>query len=172
MQGLFDHMPFQQSKCDRLGCRRCANHGADVFSAVANPNVTLWDTSSARVLDSMFAGATSADPDVADWNVSLVSTMNGMFNGAVNADPDVSNWDVSKVTSMRQMFEGATTANPDVWPPGTPVPCGICRACLMAPFSDPRCLNMERQSRYRNGQFVQKRCFGKPRREQLGSWSG
>ncbi len=80
----------------------------------ANPDVSLWNTSSVTSMRAMFLGTTSANPDVSSWDTSMVTTMSSMFEGATSANPDVSLWNTSSVTSMSRMFRGATSANPDV----------------------------------------------------------
>ncbi len=81
---------------------------------LANPDVSLWDTSSIKFMNSVFFGATSADPDVSNWNTGQVLNMSNMFSGATAANPDVSNWNTTNVVSMFRMFYNASMATPDV----------------------------------------------------------
>ena len=61
-------------------------------------------------MSNMFYGCRGAafNPDVSNWDVSKVKTMNTMFRACYGAafNPDVSNWDVSKVENMNEMFRG------------------------------------------------------------------
>jgi len=51
----------------------------------------------------LFNGAALANPDVTNWDTSLVTDMRHLFNGVVLSDPDVSGWDIS---SVEQNFTG------------------------------------------------------------------
>jgi surface protein len=61
----------------------------------------------------MFNDASSFNGDISNWNVSKSRGMDSMFMGATKFDQDISAWNVSKVTLMSNMFDGAALENSD-----------------------------------------------------------
>ena len=52
----------------------------------------------------MFLSCKLFNQDISNWDVSNVKNMNSMFFGCENFNQDISGWDVSNVTDMRNMF--------------------------------------------------------------------
>ena len=77
-------------------------------------DISSWNTSSVRTMQSMFAGAKSFNQDLSKWDVSQVTDMLGMFSGAKSFNQDLSKWNVSQVTNMHKMFAGAKSFNQDL----------------------------------------------------------
>ena len=73
-------------------------------------DVSNWDTSSVKDMNSMFQGCTSLTQlDVSGFNTSSVTSMNNIFYYCSNLTSlDVSNFDTSKVANMDNMFYGCT----------------------------------------------------------------
>jgi len=81
------------------------------FRGTSNMIVTATDTPNlTQVTDmsQMFRFASLANPNVSLWDTSNVTTMELMFNGALAATPNISNWDVSNVDNMDNMLLGLT----------------------------------------------------------------
>ena len=57
--------------------------------------------------------AALANPDVSSWDTSQVTTMAGLFWGADAANPDVSAWDTSNILSFKYFFATQRPAMPD-----------------------------------------------------------
>lgn len=77
-------------------------------------DIGYWDTSGARRMDYMFAGAYAFNQPIDRWNTSQVWDMRGMFMGASNFDQNVGDWDTSRVADMSSMFLAAHEFNQDL----------------------------------------------------------
>ena len=90
-------------------------NGATLFN---NGGVALdWaDTSSVQNMEGMFALAETFDQPLPlpGWDTSSVTSMAGMFFGAEVFDQDISGLDVSAVKFMDSMFENAVLFNQDI----------------------------------------------------------
>ena len=53
----------------------------------------------------MFERCTNFNSDLSKWNVSKVKYMNSMFEGCTKFNSDLSKWDVSKVKGMDNVFK-------------------------------------------------------------------
>ena len=84
--------------------------GANKFTG----DISKWNMSSATIMTSMFAEATSFNVDLSKWDVSKVNDMPFTFYGASLFNGDLSKWDVSRVTNMLGMFYGASSFNGDI----------------------------------------------------------
>lgn len=71
-----------------------------------NGNISKWDMSNAKSLNSMFNGSmfSGIDGGIADWDVSNVEMMDYTFNSS-KFNSDISNWNVEKVRSMVCTFQ-------------------------------------------------------------------
>ena len=70
-----------------------------------NCDLSHWDVSQVEDMGFMFGGCTSFTGDgLKQWNVSKVKNMEAMFAKCKNLDCDLSHWDVSQVTNMQHMF--------------------------------------------------------------------
>merc|ERR1712238_426756 len=72
-----------------------------------NGDVSDWNVSSVKDMESMFSFTTEFNCNVSDWDVSSVKYMDGMFYEATEFNSDVSDWNVSSVKSMNYMFSNA-----------------------------------------------------------------
>ena len=82
-------------------------------TALANPDVSGWDTSQVIIMANMFQNTVKAIPDVSNWDTSSVTNMRVMFRNSTLASPNVSQWNVSSVTDMTSMFQDSIS-DPDV----------------------------------------------------------
>ena len=89
------------SRIDNFGAV-FASYGTKLF----NGNISKWDMSNAKSLNSMFNGSmfSGVDGGIADWDVSNVEMMDYMFNGS-KFNSDISGWNVEKVRSMVCAFQ-------------------------------------------------------------------
>ena len=79
-----------------------------------NFDVSSWDVSNVKYMNTMFYDCTSFNSDLSKWDVSNVEYMNSMFYGCTNFNSDLSKWDVSKVENMNSMFYGCEKFNCDL----------------------------------------------------------
>jgi surface protein len=84
--------------------------GANSFNA----DISSWDVSNVRRMDSMFYKADSFNADISEWDVSDVKNMAYMFYQAKNFNSNISNWNVSNVSNMDAMFYQASSFNQDL----------------------------------------------------------
>jgi len=90
---------------------------ADAFWGAANLQVLAEDVpdlSSVSSLQRMFRGAALANPDVSNWDTSTVNNMAGLFRNAPMANPDIGGWDTGAVTNMFGMLLSASSFNRDL----------------------------------------------------------
>ena len=64
-----------------------------------DPDIALWDVSSATTIQTMFNGATAFNQDISGWDVSSAINAANMFKDATAFNQDISGWDVSNITS-------------------------------------------------------------------------
>ena len=77
-------------------------------------DISKWDTSSVKSMESMFFGATSfIGENLSNWYVSHVTNMDSMFYKSSAFNQPIGSWDTSKVTSMNNMFY-QTSFNQDI----------------------------------------------------------
>jgi len=62
-------------------------------------------------MEKMFHGAVSFNVDISGWDVSEVKYMNSMFDTATSFNIGLSTWDVSKVKQMDFIFYEASNFN-------------------------------------------------------------
>ncbi|MDA0849002.1 MAG: BspA family leucine-rich repeat surface protein [Verrucomicrobia bacterium] len=79
-----------------------------------NDDLSYWKVDSVLSMNHMFEGASSFNGDLGSWNTEQVTSMKSMFKDASNFDSDISSWDVASVTNMNQMFAGANSFNQDI----------------------------------------------------------
>ncbi|SMM98608.1 Chitinase [uncultured Candidatus Thioglobus sp.] len=78
---------------------------------VFNGNISGWDVSNVRNMESMFRGAKSFNQDLSSWNVSNVMNMRRMFRSATAFNSDISGWNVNNVSNISEMLESASAFN-------------------------------------------------------------
>lgn len=76
-----------------------------------NCDISKWNVSNVKNMDSMFSGAKKFNQPLNDWNTSNVESMNYMFFDAISFNQPIENWVVSKVTTMHYMFGYAKNFN-------------------------------------------------------------
>ena len=91
-------------------------NGCVLSTASFNENISAWDTSSVKNMESMFCGASAFNQPLGDWSVDKVTNMCGMFQGAWAFNQPIGDWSVDKVTNMCWinmcgMFGGAWAFN-------------------------------------------------------------
>ena len=69
---------------------------AYVTSTNFNQPIGGWDISNVKIMDLMFANASSFNQDLSSWNVSNVTKMRGMFYGASSFNQSLDSWGTSK----------------------------------------------------------------------------
>ena len=79
-----------------------------------NGDISNWDVSNVRNMNSMFYYCELFNQDISDWNVSNVQDMSNMFAWCKSFNQDISEWDVSKVTDMTSMFFGCKKFNQEI----------------------------------------------------------
>jgi hypothetical protein len=62
----------------------------------------------------LFFGASSFNDDISAWDTSGVKRMDSMFYGAHSFNQDIGDWAVDSVTSMENMFRSASAFNQDL----------------------------------------------------------
>ncbi len=75
-----------------------------IFKTI-NPDISKWNVSKVRNMQSMFALCENFDCDISKWDVGNVEDMLGMFNCCFNFNQDISSWHVDKVKDMGCMFQ-------------------------------------------------------------------
>ena len=76
-----------------------------------NGDISRWDVSNVKDMESMFSYAKSFNQPIGDWDVSNVTNMRTMFFYADKFNQPIGDWDVSNVGVMTQMFQGAKSFN-------------------------------------------------------------
>ena len=71
-----------------------------------NPDISGWDVSKVRNMQSMFAICENFDCDISKWDVSNVIDMRFMFNSCKKFNQDLSHWDVKNVKYIECIFSG------------------------------------------------------------------
>ena len=79
-----------------------------------NGNISRWNVSNVKDMESMFSFAKSFNQPIGDWDVSNVTNMRTMFSEAISFNQPIGDWDVSNVGVMTQMFQGAKSFNQDL----------------------------------------------------------
>ena len=79
-----------------------------------NCDISRWNVSNVKDMSYMFYYAESFNSDISGWKVSEVKNMHGMFWGAKSFNGDISKWDVSNVKHMSHMFNYAENFNCDI----------------------------------------------------------
>jgi surface protein len=79
-----------------------------------NEDISKWDTSYVKDMNSMFEQATVFNIDIGSWNTSQVTDMRGMFSGVIYFNQNIGSWNTSQVTDMNRMFNRATVFNRDI----------------------------------------------------------
>jgi surface protein len=79
---------------------------ADAF----NQDISAWDVSSVRTLDTMFLDATSFDQAIGSWDVSNVNDMGWMFFNASAFNQDLSGWCVTQIPVAPTSFSAGATS--------------------------------------------------------------
>ena len=79
-----------------------------------NPDISEWDVSNVKNMDSMFRFCSKFNCDISKWNVSQVKNMYQMFYECESFNQDISNWDVRNVESVRDMFYSCKSFDQDL----------------------------------------------------------
>ena len=79
-----------------------------------NIDISEWDVSNVKTMDSMFFNCRHFNCDLSNWNVSNVEDMNYMFWSCKNFNCDISKWNVSNVANMKNMFDDCEKFNCDL----------------------------------------------------------
>lgn len=69
-----------------------------------NPDITSWDVSNVKNMESMFEKCENFNQDLSGWDVSNVENMDYMFYRCEKFNKDLSRWDVRKVENTDYMF--------------------------------------------------------------------
>ena len=79
-------------------------------AATFNGDVSKWNTSSAKSLDSTFYGAAAFNGNVSAWNTSSVKSLTNTFTGTARSTftgTGLDLWNINKVKDMTQIFLNA-----------------------------------------------------------------
>ena len=92
---------------------------ANAFQLTKNfndPDISEWDTSNVKDMNSMFYGAEAFNQPLNNWDVSNVTDMYNMFYSADSFNQPLNNWDTGKVENMNSMFSFSVfNQNIDSW---------------------------------------------------------
>ncbi len=77
-------------------------------------DVSGWDVSSVKDMDSMFYFCDKFNCDISKWDVSNVINMCSMFCGCYKFNQNIGNWNTSKVIDMSWTFGNCTSFNQDL----------------------------------------------------------
>ena len=81
-----------------------------------NIDISKWDVSHIKDMQSMFKGCENLNCDLSNWDVSNVKWMADMFNGCKKLNCDLNNWDVKNVKDMSDIFKKCPLEkNPPKW---------------------------------------------------------
>ena len=81
-----------------------------------NIDISEWDVSHIKDMQSMFKDCENLNCDLSNWDVSNVKWMMNMFEGCKKFNKDISNWDVRNVKNMANMFKKCPLEkNPPKW---------------------------------------------------------
>ena len=100
------------SKIENMSYMFCAS-GNKIFENF-NGDISRWDVSNVKYMDTMFFGCKKFNCDISKWDVSNVKNMNYMFYGCEQFNCDMSRWDVSNVERMQEMFKDCKNFNCDL----------------------------------------------------------
>ena len=110
------------SKIDYLGELEKLEHGNyttyGLFENLDpyNIDISKWDVSHIKDMQSMFKGCENLNCDLSNWDVSNVKWMTNMFNGCKKLNCDLNNWDVKNVKDMSDIFKKCPLEkNPPKW---------------------------------------------------------
>jgi trimeric autotransporter adhesin len=70
-------------------------------------DLSSWDTSSVRRMDSMFAYAEDVPPGIDGWDTSSVENMQNMFLAAKGFDLNLGAWSVAALEHASAMLDGS-----------------------------------------------------------------
>ena len=70
---------------------------------------SMWDTSSAKSMASMFEGRSRFNSDISRWDVRGVTDMSHMFENASVFTADITRWRTDSLVNSSNMFLGADT---------------------------------------------------------------
>ena len=80
-----------------------------------NGNLSSWNVARVKNFKNMFTDAKNfSGHTIGRWDVSQSTTFEGTFKRALNFEGDLGNWQVSKATTFEGMFEGALRFNGDL----------------------------------------------------------
>ena len=81
----------------------------DGCTSLVSLDLSSWDSSEVRFMDTMFAGCTSlADLDVSNFDTTNVTSMSGMFRGISATSLNLSSFNTSSVSSTSGMFQNCS----------------------------------------------------------------
>ena len=72
-------------------------------------DLSMWDTSSAKSMASMFEGRSRFNSDISRWDVRGVTDMSHMFENASVFTADITRWRTDSLVNSSNMFLGADT---------------------------------------------------------------
>ena len=78
------------------------------FMALANPDISNWNTAQVTTMKSMFYSASAFNQDIGGWNTGKVTVMSSMFYKASAFNHYIGDWDTSKLISYGSTFGYAT----------------------------------------------------------------
>ena len=78
-----------------------------------NEDLTMWDVSNVKNMESMFHGCENFNHSLSNWNISNVTNMKSMFQECKKFNSDLSNWKIKNV-NMESMFHGCENLNSDL----------------------------------------------------------
>lgn len=73
---------------------------------IRNINISKWDVSNVKSMNSMFQDCRDFNCNLSEWNVNKVTNMEFMFFNCEYFDSDLKNWNVHNVINMDAMFCG------------------------------------------------------------------
>ena len=79
-----------------------------------NCDLSNWDVSKVENMEFMFFNCNQFNSDLSKWDVHKVTNMDCMFSSCVNFESDLSNWNISKVTNTSMMFDDCKKFNSDL----------------------------------------------------------
>ena len=83
-------------------------------SQATSIDLSSFDTSNVRYMDSMFGGIAANTLDLSSFDTSSATTMEGMFAGIAANTLDLSSFDTSNVTNMALMFNNSAVTSLDL----------------------------------------------------------
>lgn len=102
-----------------------------------NEDISNWDVSSVRTLDSTFRGASTFNQDLSSWDVTPANNMRFVSSNAVSFNQDISSWNVSSVAVTKGMFDGASSFNQYLCAWGSRIPTSAGKANMLKSTNCP-----------------------------------